>query len=361
MGKKAGPRVACFVSPHGFGHAARASAVMAGLYEIDPAIHFHIFTTAPAWFFRNSLSGSFSMHPVRTDIGLVQETPLFEDVDSTLDALDAFLPFAPDLIDDLAHQVRAAGCELVLCDIAPMGVAVAREASAPSVLVENFTWDWIYAGYNHPGLDKHVRCLETLFNAADYRIQATPVCAPVKADLTTAPVSRKNRASRRETREKLGIGEDEKAALITMGGALEGFEFANAPAGCRQVRLVIPGGAESLTLRGNQVLLPHDSDFFHPDLIHACDAVVGKVGYSTLAETWQAGVPYGYIPRPHFRESAPLVAFIQKEMPGRLIDAAAFHDGTWTSRLEDLVNTPRTPRAAPNGADQAAAFIYSLL
>ncbi len=361
MTSMAGPRIACFITPHGFGHAARASAVMAGLHDIDPAIRFHIFTTVPSWFFRDSLPGPFFMHPVRTDVGLIQETPIREDLDRSIRALDAFFPFEPGMIRDLAQQVKAAGCALVLCDIAPMGVAVAREASTPSALVENFTWDWIYEGYGRPGLDKHVPYLGNLFNEADYRIQAAPACLPVKADLTTAPVSRKARSTRGEMRKSLGIGADEKAVLLTMGGSSEVDRWGDAPLAQPRVRWVIPGGAESFEIRGSQVLLPRKSDFFHPDLVHACDAVIGKVGYSTLAETYQAGVPFGYIPRPRFRESAPLVAFIEKEMPGRLIDARAFHDGSWTSHLEALLEMPATPRSTPNGADQAAAFIYSLL
>ena len=36
-------RIAYFVTPHGFGHAARAAAVMVALQEIDLTIQFDIF------------------------------------------------------------------------------------------------------------------------------------------------------------------------------------------------------------------------------------------------------------------------------------------------------------------------------
>ncbi len=52
-------RIAYFISPHGFGHAARAAAVMEATYEMDPAIRFEIFTQVPRWFFHDSLSGNF--------------------------------------------------------------------------------------------------------------------------------------------------------------------------------------------------------------------------------------------------------------------------------------------------------------
>jgi len=37
-------RIACFISPHGYGHAARAAAVMEALHLLDPGKEFEIFT-----------------------------------------------------------------------------------------------------------------------------------------------------------------------------------------------------------------------------------------------------------------------------------------------------------------------------
>ena len=71
----------------------------------------------------------------------------------------------------------------------------------------------------------------------------------------------------------------------------------------RDVTFVIPGGADDYLWQENLVLLPHHSRFYHPDLVAAADAVVGKVGYSTVAETFHAGAPLGYVPRTRFRES----------------------------------------------------------
>ncbi|MFQ5686179.1 MAG: hypothetical protein ACE5GV_05910 [Candidatus Scalindua sp.] len=51
-----------FISPHGFGYAALASAVMVSMHDINPSIRFEIFTTIPEWFFLQSLSGPFTYH-----------------------------------------------------------------------------------------------------------------------------------------------------------------------------------------------------------------------------------------------------------------------------------------------------------
>ncbi|MDE3091936.1 MAG: hypothetical protein KGJ80_21395, partial [Chloroflexota bacterium] len=85
--------IAFFISPHGFGHAARACAVMVSLHAIDPTFHFDIFTRVPRWFFADSLRGAFTYHALLTDIGLVQETALREDLAATVKSLNHFLPF----------------------------------------------------------------------------------------------------------------------------------------------------------------------------------------------------------------------------------------------------------------------------
>ncbi len=170
-------RLACFVTPHGFGHAARACAVVEALAERLP-LAVELFTTVPEWFFAASLRVPFGYHAVRTDVGLAQRDALDEDLDATVRELDAFLPWPSALIDGLAAIVRERGCEAVLCDVAPLGIAVARAAGVRTVLVENFTWDWIYEGYGDraPGLSPHAAELSRWFATADLRVQTEPVC-----------------------------------------------------------------------------------------------------------------------------------------------------------------------------------------
>ena len=140
-------RIAAFVSPHGFGHAARSASIMAAIWERDQSTQFDIFTTIPARFFASSDTFPFNYHPLLTDIGLVQRDPFNENMPETLRRLDELIPFEPPLIAGVAEQLGQLRTDLVLCDIAPMGILVAKEAGVPSVLIENFTWDWIYQGF----------------------------------------------------------------------------------------------------------------------------------------------------------------------------------------------------------------------
>ncbi len=355
--------LAYFISPHGFGHAARASAVMTAMHKRDPKIRFEIFTTVPAWFFEESLCGAFSYHPLLTDIGLAQEGPLRANLPRTVACLDEFLPFDPRRLEALAREVSRLGCGLILCDISPMGIAVAREAGVPSVLVENFTWDWVYREYvvEETGFKPHIAYLEGLFGLADFHIQTVPVCSKGSVHLTTGPVSRTARNSRLQVRKNLGIPAQASMVLITMGGIPAKHEFMDQLAGREDIYFVVPGAGTLAERRKNVLLLPHRSAFFHPDLVHAADAVVGKVGYSTLAEVYHAGVSYGYIKRNHFHESEILSEYIGNYMNGYAIDESGFQSGEWLLRVPDLLDLPRFRGQDPNGAEQAADFVLGVL
>lgn len=354
--------IAYFISPHGFGHAARASAVMSAVYEMDPLVHFEIFTTIPSWFF-DSLESPHTYHPLMTDIGLVQETPLYADLARTIERLNRFIPFEDSEISRLAMKIDRLNCELVICDIAPMGIAVAREAGMRSVLVENFTWDWVYQEYtkHHGRLNHHVDYLGRLFSEADYHVQTQPVCSLKPVDLNALPVSRRARIAGDEVRQGLGIPEGAKMVLITMGGVPENYRSLKGLKLPEDLYLVVPGGSNAFRIYDHLITLPHHSKFFHPDLINAADAVVGKVGYSTLAEVYHGGVPFGYIKRAHFRESEILAAYIERHMNGFAIEEENFRTGDWISGVSRLLEMPRIRRKEPNGATQVAEFVYSVL
>ena len=114
-------RIAYFVSPHGYGHAARACAVMSAVQRLHGAVEFEIYTTVPRWFFEDSLSGRFRYHPLLTDIGFAQKTPLEIDLAETLSRLDLFYPPDRDWWKSLARKVPRRRCGLMVCDIAPLG------------------------------------------------------------------------------------------------------------------------------------------------------------------------------------------------------------------------------------------------
>ncbi len=361
--KAAEIRLAYFITPHGFGHAARASAVMSALEQTEPGLRFEIFTLTPEWFFAQTLQRPCGYHAVLTDIGLVQTTALSEDAVATAERLDGFLPFDPVLVEQLARQMLELGCRVVLCDISALGIAVAAAAGVQSVLIENFTWDWIYEAYvqEDARMAVYARLFAGVFGAADHHIQTEPVCQPGSFDLVTAPVSREPRLPPSEVRRRLAVPLDAPMVLVTMGGVRWDYTFVPRLAAYAPVHFVIPGAVDVAERHDNTLLMPANSGWYHPDLVHASDAVIGKLGYSTLAETFHAGTRFGYVPRPRFRESDVFERYVAARMPGLRLSSARFASGDWLSQLPELLALPRRAAPAANGAAQVATYVSDLL
>ncbi len=353
--------IACFITPHGFGHATRMTGVLEALQSKIPDLHVHLFTTVPKSLFAESLN-NFSHHPLHCDIGLIQKSGLEADLPATISRLQAFLPFQDSLVQELADNIS--GCRLVLCDIAPLGIAVAREAGITSVLVENFTWDWIYRAYlpNHPDLLPAIDFLSAQYQQVDIHIRTEPLCDNTsKGDLVCSPIFRRTRRQRCEIRKELQCKNNQRVVLVSMGGMEQKLPFINELSAFPDTLFLLAGQQQSSRLADNVLLLSRDSRYYHPDLINAADLVVCKSGYSTVSECYQAGVPLVTVGRTTFPESAVLERFTSSKMGGTSLGQKEFLSGNWLATLDQLCSRQRLTPAPINGADTVAEYLLPFL
>ena len=348
-----------FITPHGFGHAARASALMAAMMAQNPEAVFDIYTLVPQWFFEDSLKGGFNYHTLKTDIGLIQSNPMTEDLPATLMALESFFAGMPGLIKKLAEEIGPSQPDAIICDISPVGLELAEALNIPATLVENFTWDWIYEPYlnSHPAFETYIKKFKRIYQKATFRVQTEPVCQPLSCTLTSRPISRKPRLEREQTRKLLNIRAQEKVVLVTMGGIPGQFQYLQQLSQMKDTIFIVPGGSETVKFHANLRLLPQHSQFYHPDLMFAADVVLGKSGYSSVAEAYWAGIPFGYFMRAGFRESIPFAGYIQEQLMGIEFDEGDFENGHWIKSLDSLLSLPRLSRAGSNGAEETAKLI----
>jgi len=349
------PVVAFAVTSHGFGHAARTCAVIEALGARHRGLEIEILSAVPAWFFHHSLGTSVRVHDLTVDIGLVQRDALTIDLEASRHRLSAFWAASSARQAQLAARLRALEARVVVADIAPLALFAAHRLGLPSVLVENFTWDWIYRALSvhHPLFGQLAEQVAEAVPTATVRCQAEPCCAPQAGAMAVSLVCRPARRSREETRRALGIPADAPAALVTMGGIpwhpsselsrdrADGGHDGDAP------WLVMPADCARERRVGRTVILPHHSRFYHPDLVAAVDAVVGKLGYSTLAETAASGRAFAYVPRPDFPESARLEAWARRRLDTVRLAAEDFVAGQWHTELTPLL---ARQRAASSGA-----------
>ena len=316
----------------------------------------------PEWFFEDSLNGRFTYHVLKTDIGLIQANSMSEDLSATLQALEQFFFDLPEVTAALVLSFKANQVESVICDISPLGILVAEQLGLPVCLVENFTWDWIYENYLdiHPEFLPYIEKFKAIYAKPYFHIQAEPVCLPTSSSqLTSRPISRSPRLLREPIRAQLQIPSRQHAVLVTMGGIPTRFQFLDYLAHFHDACFVVPGASDQIDFHGNLRLIPHHSAFYHPDLMNSADAVIGKSGYSTTAEAYWAGIPFGYIMRHGFRESDIFSPYIQNVLGGIEFTEADFENGHWKTLLAELLTHPRMHRAGLNGAETVAKLILN--
>ena len=343
-------RIASFVSSHGFGHAARACAVLQAFSESVPGLEIDIYTETPKPFFTGSLTANIRYYPMQTDVGLRQLTPLLCDIEGSQKPILDFLQFDESHMQFLVDRLKSRGTALIHCDISPYGLKIAEMAAIPSVLVDNFTWDWIYASYTEafPDYLPLIQQMQEINATADYRIRTRPVCGKVEdGHHLTDPLARIPRRKRSTVRQTLGVSGDDKLVLLTQGGIAADTPFLQDLKKIPAVHFLVTGSQQN-KIEDNLHLLKNDASLYLPDYLNACDAVAGKVGYSTVAEVWRAGLPMLYFTRNSFRESASLANFIDSTMSGIGFAETDYISGVWLDSLDQLLAYKRRPPEDPD-------------
>ena len=342
------PTIAYFVTPHGFGHASRSAAVMEALGRSQRHVAFEIVTTVPEWFFSQSLSVRHRVLPVVSDVGLVQIDPVREDVQATVTALGAFWSTLEKAADELIRNWGGEAPRYVVSDISPLGLEVARRLGVPSILVENFTWDWIYAAYLKatPDLLEFIDRSAELTATATLHIQCEPACRRLEDTTLAGPVSRRPRNGGIETRRALGLDDADSRPLVllTMGGMGWG-------------PLTPDSGSDYFSVALGGVRSP----IYPPDLVWAADVVIAKLGYSTVAECFRAGSRLGYITRADFPESPVLEGFVRRHLPSLEVSPDSAEEGDWHRQIERLLALPAGIEQQHNGADEIADLLLAHL
>ena len=354
-------RIACFITSHGFGHATRSIAVLNQLEKIDH-LELTIFSSLPNWFFQENLKeSSFKCHKITTDVGLVQKSPFEHELESTLEQLNAFLEFKPENVNPVIEILKKSECNFIFSDISPLGIYLGNQLKIPACLLENFTWDWIYESYlrENNNFLQPIKFLKSIFKMTDLHIQTEPICFRDNSCPLVNPIFRPHRKKPYEIKKKLGIVQNKPIILITTGGIPQDYPFLEILIKDKKHFFILTGDYEKIVTCKNFMLIPHQNDFYYPDLIHASNGVVGKEGYGTVSEIWGAQKPFIPIFRDQFRESIPLRKFVKDNIPGFEISNRSFQDGDWVQEIEKLHYLENSNKPTQNGSEQAAEIIYA--
>ncbi|MBI5636584.1 MAG: hypothetical protein HZA03_01300 [Nitrospinae bacterium] len=397
-----------FVSGHGFGHAVRSSLVIRELSA--RGCHCTIVSSAPQWIFDANLAGcDYAYRAMTVDEGVFQIDSLHNDLARTHERWRAFVDGAEQWLEAGMALVRETGARGIVSDVAPLAFPLARRTGLPSVLTATFTWNWILDFYRdeNPAFTSIAQRLREWYLMADAMIH-TPFAyglPPVTPSFHVPLIAKKAAAGKREIRKRLGW-EDVPHFFVSFGGCgvngLDALRLREMP-GCRFVflgeanaregniihlansdpALFIEKSGETVKLlkrRGGEVFFEgniHDSmltgknasqrenfqkiggfHVSHQELVAACDAVIGKPGYGTVAECVLNRTPFVYTSRGKFAEYEPMAAEMNEYIPTLHIPHEELFAGGLRNYLDRIPPFTASHKTDPGtGARDAAAII----
>lgn len=278
-----------YISSHGFGHLTRSLAIIELLlqhrndFSISIKCSSEHAAFAEHYLQERNLTAQIQLFESNFDI-VVDPVNVCVDFPSTINNIEKWIKTLPDRgMQECEHiDGRTA---LILSDIVPEAFAVAAQLGIPAIGISNFTWYEICKDYVS---SEYLAILKEMYQKATAFLEfplSTGDHMPVSNRTPVGMISRpidKNKVKEIRKRYKK---EMRPLLLFSIGGALE-LE-------CQ----ALSSGIDWLYTRG--VCLPSNANTFpipdnEPDIqnyVAACDAVVTKFGWSTLAEAMIAQKP----------------------------------------------------------------------
>lgn len=328
------PHIRFYISDYGFGHASRMIALMRVLHEtIDCRIS--VRTNTAAGFILDSCP-FVEVEKKPNDMGVVmQENSASVDIEQTWIKLDTWVQSWDSWIQEETEFCRTQNVSLIISDITPQAFHVSQELRIPGIGISNFTWHLIY----HPLYPESipVKRIKEAYALADLGI-VLPLneSMDVFREAYQSPLlSRKITASREEIRASLQIPHDGIVVYVGSGLSIN----------------TVPDCIPKLLERGIHVLVSGNSSIQHENLhtipqsenetqnfMAACDLIITKPGYSTVAEAVNAKVPLIIFRREGFAEDDFIIEPLVENKIGISLSWEEIADGNWIDNISEILS-----------------------
>lgn len=363
-----------YISGHGFGHASRDIEVVHALQRHAPDLTVTLRTAVPAWLFHGAARRPLDIQPLETDSGLAQIDSLTIDERETIRRAVRFYDNFDERVAAEAAWLTTAGARLVIADVPPLACAAAARADIPSVVLANFTWDWIYQGLDAfaSQAPRVLPLIERAYAAATHALRLPMhggfgALAPVIRDIPF--VARRSPRGRAAARAALGLNESRPIVLASFGGHGMRMPYAEV---AREGRLLIlltefeaESNADVASIPSVRCLTSRELAERHlryEDLVAAADVVVSKPGYGIVSECLANDTALLYTARGRMVEYDVMVREMPRVMRCRYVAREDLLAGRWADAVEALLAQPAAPTTPmTNGADVAARFILKTL
>ncbi len=348
------------ITSHGFGHAVRTASVAAAIQRLCPDILLILVTTIPRWLLESYIPGDFIHRPRAFDVGVIQTDSLTMDKEVTLTKLQQIRSNARSIIASEVDFIRNNRVGLILADIPPLAVGIAKAADIPCWMMSNFGWDFIYRDWGGE-FAEIADWISEYYGKCD-RLFRLPLHEPMTAFTHITDVGLTGGSpgySTDQLRKNFDLKSPEfKTALLTFGGlGLEQIPYHNLSRFPNWQFITFDSQAPDLP----NLLKIKGHDYRPVDFMPLCARVISKPGYSTFAEALRLDIPISSVTRSGFAEAAILIEGVQDYGHHQILTPTEFFHGKW----EFLHHTPKPPRKSQSlvkdGTDKIAKDIVNYL
>ncbi|AOP33479.1 sugar kinase [Leptospira tipperaryensis] len=323
-------KITYYVSSHGFGHISRSMEIILYLLRSFPDLEIDLVTTREEFLKTLSLGESDSLYLKRLttrkksmDVGMVQKDSLSIDIKGTEQAIEEFDSQKSYLQISEIESCLDFETELIISDSASLPFNVADKLKIPSLFIGNFTWDFIYGGYQKesPLFSQTASVLFEEYYLATFGLLLPFSCpaASLAEQKNIGLVGRRPNLDKTNAKEFFKLPNDKINLLFSFGAygvKTEHFEWKKFDSD--RYRIVISGGTDfdlSLIPEKQREGILSFTNVHYPDLLTACDFVITKPGYGILSESVYAKTPLLYTDRGNFPEVPYLHQALKEEIP----------------------------------------------
>lgn len=353
--------LAVAISAHGFGHGAQTTAVLAALRSQYPDVRLTLLTALPRNFLQERIPGEFDLIDWRGDFGMRMHSAL--DVDLARSAADYadFHANWPAHVAATAHLLKSIAPDLLLANIPYLPLAAAAQIGLPAVALCSLNWAGIYAYYFSTAAEapQILAQMQAAYNSAQIFLCPAPSMPMPELHKVQpiGPLAQIGRDVRATLCAQLGVPMSQRLVMIAPGGIELRLPLEAWPED-PQITWIVPDAwqIQRADMRGFASL-----QLGFTDVLASVDALLGKLGYGTVAECACNATPLLYMPRPDWPEENCLADWSQ--LHGRCAPVA--HQqvlrGDLREALECLWAKPAPVLPQPSGAVAAACVLGELL
>ncbi len=374
-------RILAIISDHGFGHAARSTAVLQELLSKNFSIQ--IYSAVPEWFFIDKLqqySNNWEYIQIKTDVGLAQKSSVEADYEITLENLEDHWSNFDKKVDFIVNNAKLFSPEAVYFDLPAIAPEVAKRLEIPSIGMANFSWDWIYQDLIENECDYSTNVIsDELRNRfikyrdlhkQSYRKTSLLLTLPFSGDFSIFPnqqevnwVGHHAEKSRQEVLKTLKLPTSSKYLLLSFGGNdLPNLDIQNWQIPDDWSVLVVGHPIQErpqLYNLTNQEILKLGIQY--SDIIKLSTVIVTKPGYGIITDAIFNNRPVIHVERGQFAEYPFLLQALENNLPHQQVDINQLVKGEIFSIANTLSTQSQQHSHGLDGANQVSEAIINLL